>query len=160
MATRLLTLTVFTALLCSGITAQAETLYRWVDENGRVTYQGQPPLDQQFAEEQVKSTSGPARAAPQQQVEITFYAVKTCEACDLARQDLIARGLKFTELNPETDLPTGKAMIERFGKVEVPLVLVGEALVRGYNPIWLTAELEKAGVTAPPAEPPTEPTTP
>lgn len=133
-------------LLLCGSAAIAETLYRWVDDKGQVTFQGQPPIDKVFTREDVVSTSGPAATAGTPQIEIIFYAVEVCEACDLARQDLIERGMAFTELNPEKDLEVGKSMIERFGKVEVPLILIGDAVIKGYNPIWLDSELAKTGV--------------
>lgn len=124
----------------------AETLYRWVDANGRVTYQGQPPINQQFTREEITPTRGPASESTVQPVKIILYAIKVCKACDLAREDLVARGLKFTEIDPEQSPEAGKSLLEKHGKVEVPLLLVGNAVVKGYNPVWLEAELEKAGV--------------
>lgn len=131
-------------LLLFGSTATAETLYRWVDEQGRVSFQDKPPIKQPFTREEVKSASGSGISPERPQVSITFYAIEECEACDLTRQDLITRGLRFTELNPEQDLEVGKTMIERFGKAEVPVMLVGDTMIKGYNPLWLEAELEKA----------------
>lgn len=136
-------------LLLTAHSAMAETLYRWVDDKGRVTYQGQPPLKKNYTQEEIAPASGAAATTTTEpQVKIVIYAVEECEACALVRQDLQARGLSFTELNPEQDLAVGKAMIEQFGKVEVPIILVGDSMVRGHNPNWLTAELEKAGISA------------
>jgi len=136
------------ALLTTGTMAMAETLYRWVDDKGQVTYQEQPPINKSFTREEVKPASGPASGTGTQKIEVVFYAVENCKACDLARRDLVTRGVKFSERNPEQDTDVGKALIERFGKVEVPVILVGDVSVKGYNPIWLEAELEKAGITS------------
>jgi glutaredoxin len=139
---------VISLLLLVGSTATAETLYRWVDEQGRVSFQDKPPIKQPFTREEVKSASGSGISPGRPQINITFYAIEECDACDLARQDLINRGLSFTELNPEEDLEIGKSMIERFGKAEVPVLLIGDTMIKGYSPLWLGAELEKAGEPA------------
>lgn len=126
----------------------AQTLYRWVDEQGNVSFQDVPPRDHAFSEETIKTTS----ASPPQEtgpaVEITFYAIADCEPCTLARNSLLESGLPFTEINPETDQAAAKQLVERFGKVEVPLTVVGETPIKGFNPQWLEAELAKAGVTS------------
>jgi len=132
------------------ISANAETLYRWVDEQGRVTFQGSPPIKKEFSKQEIKSASGKIDSSVTQPVEITFFAIKTCDACDVARQDLTQRQLRFTEINPETDVEAGRTLLLRFGKVQVPLFYIGDTVVKGYEPAWLASELEKAGFDLPP----------
>jgi len=135
--------------LISGSSVAAETLYRWVDETGQVTYQGQAPIKESFTREEIKSASGDIDQAGIQNATVIFYAVENCKACDLARRDLKIRKIKFSEINPELDSAAGKSLIERFGKVEVPLIMVGDAAVKGYNPVWLQTALEKARIVSP-----------
>ena len=139
-------LVIFAALLAAtNFSVNAETLYRWIDDQGRVTYQGSPPIKQPFTEQEIKSASGQIEQSQTQPSDITFFAIDVCEACDLARQDLTQRGLRFTEINPQTNDEAGRALLNRFGKVQVPLFYIGETVVKGYEPNWLASELEKAG---------------
>ena len=128
--------------------AHGETLYRWVDQQGRVTFQGSPPIKQEFTEQDIQSASGEVQPALAQPADIIFYAIEVCAACDQARQDLTQRGLEFTEINPSSDLEAGRKLLALFGKVEVPLLYIGNNIIKGYNPDWLDSELEKAGFSA------------
>ncbi len=125
----------------------AQTLYRWVDEQGNVSYQDVPPRDHVFSEETIKTSPANPTQENQPAVEITFYAIADCEPCTLARNSLLETGLAFTEINPETDQEAAKQLVKQFGKVEVPLTVIGDTPIKGFNPQWLEAELAKAGVT-------------
>ncbi len=124
----------------------AQTLYRWVDEQGNVSFQDVPPRDHVFSEQTIRTSSATPAQDNRPAVEITFYAIADCEPCTLARNSLLESGLAFTEINPETDQEAAKRLVEQFGKVEVPLTMVGNTPIKGFNPQWLEAELAKAGV--------------
>ncbi|MBL4622851.1 MAG: glutaredoxin family protein [Immundisolibacteraceae bacterium] len=140
-------LSVMIALLAAAnFSVSADTLYRWVDEQGRVTFQDSPPIKQEFSKQELKSASGKIEQLQAQPIDITLFAIEACKACDLARQDLTDRGLRFIEINPQTNDDAGRSLLNRFGKVQVPLFYIGETVVKGYEPVWLDSELEKAGL--------------
>ncbi len=92
------------AMLATG--ADAQTLYRWVDKNGKVTYSDQPPpkeikkVDQPRLKESTIETSGLSYQSQKasQNFPVTLYSTPDCVAeCASARQFLTGRGIPFRE---------------------------------------------------------------
>lgn len=54
-------------LLCAGGLADAQTMYKWVDDNGRVTYSDQPPVGKVKTQETIKIL-GPSNPGAARQV--------------------------------------------------------------------------------------------
>lgn len=134
--------------------AQAERLYRWVDESGRVHYSDQPPPPKIRAVERKQIFVGPASDgdlpyALQEAVKrfpITLYTAAECgDACEKASAYLNKRGAPYTEKDVR-DQATGAALMKvTGGKLEVPVATVGPTVLRGYEEnAWKTA-LDAAG---------------
>lgn len=129
-------------------------LYKWVDEDGNVTYQDTPPPG---SGGQVETIAAPAadeetagsRAMPA--VDLTFYAIETCEACDLVRQLLRERGIPFEEKNAEGSKEVQDELREVAGALSVPVLQIGDQVLKGYNRALLLNELEEAGFPTTPA---------
>ena len=80
--------------------AEAQTLYRWVDKNGKVTYSDQPPPKdiKKVDKPQLKSSTIETSEVPfsaqkaSQDFPVTLYTAADCKAdCDLARAFLRKR---------------------------------------------------------------------
>lgn len=127
---------------------QADKLYRWVDEQGNVSFQDHPPPSEvvSFEERSLGSagTGGVDAEAPPP-VPVVVYGIDDCDACADARTYLTAKGIAFTTRDPSQDQAVAKEMVERFGKAEVPIIAVGDEIVRGHSPLWLDSVLAKAG---------------
>ena len=63
---------------------------------------------------------------------ITLYSTSKCPACRQARAYLKQRGLTFQELDVSTNLRAQKAL-SRFGTRSVPVILIGDARVEGFD---------------------------
>ena len=133
----------------------AAKLYKWVDEQGRVTYQDRPPPeDSKFSETALSEseTADPALKTYQDKMTaaaakspLVFFAIPDCDGCDLIRSYLEKRNIPFEEKNAEKDTKIQQELRELAGRLEVPLLVVGERVLRGYSKPVLESELDSAG---------------
>lgn len=137
------------ATLVAG-TASAQ-LYRWVDADGKVHYTDQPPMAAKSVETHratanvVSSTAPFAVQQAQKNFPVKIYTGTNCGSpCNDARDLLGKRGVPFTEVSV-----TQPAQLDELKKVsggeEVPIVLVGRAVLKGFEPTGLNAALDNAG---------------
>lgn len=141
--------------------AHAERLYKWVDEQGRVTYLDHPPPEGQGkVEEKDLSLRGggggdPATADATAKAPVTLYSTPGCDACDAARKQLQARKVPFKDVDVSASNPEAQqAMRKKIGELAVPTITVGSKILRGYVDSQLAGALDEAGY--PKAEAPAE----
>lgn len=157
--------TLIALLLAAIITspALAGKLYKWVDEQGNISYQDRPPAEGrgQVEEKNVRegkhidSTPGIAEAAGK--FPITLYMVPKCKPCDEARAYLNKRKLPFSEVNVSEKNPQAQEqMRKKVGELSVPTITVGNKVMQGYVESLLSGELDQAGYPPPEAEPDSE----
>ncbi len=153
-----LSLVTFTALAVVPL-AQGAKLYKWVDANGNVTYQDQPPPEnaQSVKEYRDPEVQRPDVAAAGERPPVTLYAVPKCDACDLVRLFLQKKGVPFSEIDIGNDREAQQELLESVGQLGVPTLMVGNTPLAGYSPTGIEAELRNAGYL-PPLDPegPTE----
>jgi glutaredoxin len=144
--------------------AHAQTLYRYIDANGRVVYSDQPPpssardVQPKRLPENVIETD-PVPLATRQaaaRFPVTLYTFD-CDVCRDAQAMLAKRGVPF-----ETVFVTeeqGAARLKALtGKQSAPVLQIGDKqVVEGYNEERWQAMLDGAGY--PKSAPPTRPTT-
>ncbi len=133
--------------------AHGAKLYKWVDENGNVSYQDSPPPNgadyTEAALDVDGSDAGDADSGALRElarsVPVTLYATSRCDGCDLIRIYLERRGIPFEERDVENDMESQEALATLLGRLEVPTVTVGERYINGYNKPMLESELTAAG---------------
>jgi glutaredoxin len=140
------------ALLALPLTAASE-IYRWTDAQGKVHYSDNPPPEAQAKQIKVRinSIEGPAvvstvrdapAAKPKDRVRV-FTAV-WCGYCKKAKAYLAGRGVPFEEVDVEaTD--RGRREFEQIGGSGVPVILVGNQRMDGFEAQGLEAMLAGAG---------------
>ncbi|MEN9398394.1 MAG: hypothetical protein RLZ81_2924 [Pseudomonadota bacterium] len=119
--------------------AQAQTVYRVVDPDGRVRFTDQPPSPN----EKATATSGgkPVSAIPSglpyelRQVvakyPVTLYTASDCAPCDSGRELLVRRGVPFSERTVNT--PGDSEALRRLtGDLTLPLLTIGAQHVKGF----------------------------
>ena len=123
--------------------ANSQSLYKWVDEYGNVTYQDTPPPNSVEFEEQ--SFADPATdAAPEGDVSeelndaiernpVTLYSIPNCDACDLVRLYLESHSVPFAEKDIQDNLLSQQELQAASGQLTVPTILVGNDVVDGYS---------------------------
>lgn len=134
--------------------AIAAKLYRWIDDDGKVTYQDRPPPASIINFEITTLREPLDTEEPAAQTVVTLYRIAACEPCDATQSYLSEKpGVQLEVRNPDTNPDVSVEMIERFGKAEVPIAVIGAEVVRGHSPLWLDAALAKAGYVPPPSTP-------
>jgi glutaredoxin len=149
-----------TALFLAGIflavaTAGAQDMYKWVDAQGNVTYQDQPPPGQEddaapFAKDTevaAELVAEKARQSITSSVPVTLYSVPICDACDLVRIFLEKNGVPYTERDADQDPAAQKEMKDLTGQLSVPLLVIGDNVVNGYSSTAMKSQLINAGYT-------------
>jgi len=140
------------ALLATFVAGSAAAqLYRWVDAEGKVHYTDQPPANARSVETHKATANVVTSTAPfavQQATKnfpVKIYTGTNCGSpCSDARDLLGKRGVPFAEVSV-----TQPAQLDELKKVsggeEVPIVLVGRAVLKGFEATSLNAALDNAG---------------
>ncbi|MCR4331461.1 MAG: glutaredoxin family protein [Sulfuricaulis sp.] len=141
-----------TALMAIGIpAAQADTLYKWVDSQGRISYHDQPPPEGAGyrVEEKVLGTNkrkeDDTLAKVAEKFPVVLYSVPDCGSCDLARLYLQKRKVPFTEQNLNADPELQQTLKKKIGSLSAPTLMIGEKIMKGYVESVLEGELDGAG---------------
>lgn len=71
--------------------------YKWVDKEGNVSYQDQPPPDNARAIERLKHNDNRPDSSNQNLPKLVLYSLPVCDSCDLVRQYLEKRSISFSE---------------------------------------------------------------
>jgi glutaredoxin len=141
----------FALLLALVAGAQAGQLYRWTDEQGRVHYTDQPPPRTAKSAEVKKLGDKPADPnlpyALQMAIRnypVTLYNADCGEVCTKASALLSKRGVPYSDRNAR-DEQVAEALEKLTGKREVPVLVVGKEVVRGFQDATWHAALDAAG---------------
>ena len=138
----------------------AGKMYKWVDEYGNVSYQDSPPPEgSEFSEKNVDGvatgvvpTDGAdptaQLAAAAANAPIVLYSIAECDGCELFRNFFNRFGIPFNEKDVEDNIATQTELKAKAGRLEVPTVLVGDKVMRGFNRGLLENVLENAGFPA------------
>ncbi|MHB8455337.1 MAG: DUF4124 domain-containing protein [Acidiferrobacterales bacterium] len=132
-------------------TAGHATLYRWVDKDGNVSYQDQPPpADATQVQEKNLDTEAPpaddsASSDAASKQPVTLYVVPQCDSCDQARNYLKKRKIPFREVDVASDVKAQAEMRKSVGELSVPTITVGSRVMKGYTKSLLSVELDDAG---------------
>jgi glutaredoxin len=165
------------SMLCAAavvsLAAQAQTnVYRWVDKDGKVHFSDSPPPSD-VKESTSKRMGGGVVADPQmpfatqeamKKNPATLFVSSDCGGlCDSGRALLARRGIPFSERNAQTDKAAAEEVKKRTGGLQVPVLLLGEKPVKGYDEALWNSALDSAGYArtaipgqnrpAPPASP-------
>jgi glutaredoxin len=142
------------ALLASGMAA-AQTVYRIVGPDGRVTFSDQPPpagAPMKAAPAATVRPGGGGGSAPlpyalQQVVNrfpVTLYSGTDCAPCASARSLLTSRGVPFTERTVSSNEDIG-ALQRLSGDSTLPFGTIGGQQLRGFSDVEWTQFLDAAG---------------
>ena len=146
----ILSVIISTGFFMSCMTVNAQSLYKWVDAEGNVTYQDRPPPDDVQYERQ--SYTGPTLTTGESDKEIgrtneiqaalnlaaennpvTVYSIPNCDACDLVRLFLEKKQIPFIDKNIKDDLSTQQELLEKTDSLLAPTVSIGDKIIDGYS---------------------------
>lgn len=141
-------------LLLANCTVAGAQLYRWTDESGKTHFTDTPPPPKAKNVQQRSNAGGGGAAdtaglpfALQQAMKaapITLYTTAGCEACGEARKLLNARGIPFKEVSVSSEAQLAE-LKNAVGSNSVPAMLVGSAVLKGFEQAQYHAALDAAG---------------
>jgi glutaredoxin len=154
--------TIAAALLLVVFASSAQQLYRWTDDKGRVHITDTPPpaSAKSVQKKQPKGSVVESAQTPfevtraMQNFPVTLYTSPSCkEPCASAREALNRRAVPFKEVQVWDE--ESNALLKKVsGANEVPTLLVGSSVQRGYEQGSYDALLDSAGYPKAGALPP------
>lgn len=142
----------FLLLVAASFSVSAGTLYRWMDADGKVHYTSEPPPPSaQNVQEKKLGAAGAsddnlpyAVKVAAQKYPVTLYVTNCGDACDKAREHLAKRGVPHSTVDPQKP-EGGEALKKLIGALEVPVLVVGSSVSKGYEASGWDAALNAAG---------------
>jgi len=64
---------------------------------------------------------------------ITIYSTPTCPYCKRTKSYLDEKNLEYTDYDVSADKEKAKEMIEKSGQMGVPVILIDDELIVGFN---------------------------
>ena len=143
------------ATLCASLAATAQSnVYKWVDSQGNVHFSDTPPNEPAKNVTQKRLGGGqPDESALPYATQIavkknpvTLYSAPQCgDPCAQGRELLSARGIPYTERDAQNNPADAEAVRKLIGVLQVPVLLIGENSMRGYDATAWHAALDTAG---------------
>ena len=147
-------------LLISFNGISAVKIMECVDENGEKSFQKSCPPGTTAVNEKRISTGSkaasenkPVTFKSKSNVTATMYSIPTCSPCNAVRELLQIKNISLTEINVEGDVNKQTELTELNGSLNVPITLIGDKKLSGYNRSELISALKAAGWSDPNASP-------
>ena len=141
-------------VVCAGSAAQAQTVYRIVGADGKVTFSDKPPAssDQGKVVGTGVGASGAASSTGlpfelrqvSSKYPVTLYTASKCGPCDSARALLSGRGIPFTERTVNT-AEDAESLQRISGDSSLPFATIGGQRLRGFTDSEWSQYLDAAG---------------
>lgn len=64
---------------------------------------------------------------------VTIYSTPSCHFCHMAKEFFKEKNVVYTEYDVASDIAKRKEMIEKSGQMGVPVIVIGDELIVGYN---------------------------
>ncbi len=64
---------------------------------------------------------------------VTIYSTPSCHYCHMAKEFFTANNIAFTNFDVASDAEKRKEMVEKSGQMGVPVILIGDDLVIGFD---------------------------
>lgn len=134
-------------VLLNSQTSTATQLYKWVDQNGNISYQDTPPpkgskvLDAKTVEGSKSNGSQPGKM-------VSVYTVDECESCTEVITKLQALNINH-EVKSLNDRDAQALILEATGSLLAPTLKIGDKVITDISQKNLERELSDAGYVLP-----------
>lgn len=139
--------TLFSIMLVAAVLsthANADKLYKWVDKNGKVSYQSSPPpANSKILKESTIKTTNSGNVQSNNS-PVTVYTVVNCPACLQVMEFLKSKSIPYTEQSL-TDQQVQSSVLDATGQLAAPTVSVGGRFLSNTSTETLNQQLSDAG---------------
>lgn len=142
---------IFLFLLCPSYASAAVDIVECEDEEGNRSFQLKcPPGSIEVSKRKIATGTGSTSTAQNRDLaSVTLYSISDCgDPCDGVRDYLQNRQISFSEIDVSDDLELQEELDELTGgtgKLRVPTITVGDAVIVGYKRSELISALEAGG---------------
>lgn len=142
------------AALVATLAAAQSNVYRWVDKDGKVHFTDTPPPADAKSGSQKRMGGGYvetenlpyATQVATKKSPVTLYVGADCgDPCVNGRDLLSKRGVPFSERDAQGNADAAEDLKKLVGALEVPVLVVGENKVKGFEQGQWNAALDTAG---------------
>jgi len=70
---------------------------------------------------------------PDTKPAVTIYSTPSCHFCHMAKDFFKANNVAYTDYNVAADPEKRKELVDKSGQMGVPVILIGEEMVIGFN---------------------------
>ncbi|HEX5447605.1 MAG TPA: glutaredoxin family protein [Candidatus Saccharimonadales bacterium] len=74
---------------------------------------------------------------------VTIYSAPWCAFCHMAKEYLKSKKVAFKDINVDEDQDAAREMVARTGQAGIPVILVGEATIIGFDRPRIDSALEQ-----------------
>lgn len=138
-------------------------LYKWVDDNGKISYQDSPPpknvkvlnsdllKEQQAGDKEIKELRRANEPSPvlDGSVPVMVYTADNCKPCQSVVLFLTQKQVPFIERDIRSDRKARERLSNLSKQISVPSLFIGERIVQGHSKPMITRALEEAGYLKP-----------
>ena len=64
---------------------------------------------------------------------VTIYSTPTCHFCHMAKDFFREKNVAYVEYNVASDIEKRKEMVEKSGQMGVPVIIIGDDLIVGFD---------------------------
>ena len=75
--------------------------------------------------------------------KVAIYSTPTCPYCKRAKDYLSQKGIPYVDYNVAQDRDKAKEMIQKSGQMGVPVIIVDDEIITGFNQTKLDELLSK-----------------
>ena len=65
--------------------------------------------------------------------KVTIYSTPTCHYCHIAKDFFDEKGVKYEDFNVALDIKKRKEMMDKSGQMGVPVIVIGDDIIVGFN---------------------------
>ncbi len=131
--------------LTASSAAQASKLYKWVDKNGNISYQDQPPPKGSKVLQETTTEPDRLGSANKKLSPVKIYTADNCNVCAKVASHLRSNNIPMIEIPLHSDRDAQSRILERSDSLIVPTIFVGNQMLQGGDLSSLDRALEKDG---------------
>lgn len=127
--------------------SQTGKLYKWVDKNGVVSYQDQPPPKNAkvLSEEDIKPSAKTGGTTSSRLPKVVIYTVEDCDVCVDLINVLNRAEIAHAELPLLGDADVQSKITLEAGSLSAPTIYIGDKVLQTNSITELRTELKGAG---------------
>lgn len=99
-----------------------------------------------IGEKKISTGTGEPKEVDAKDITATIYLVPECAACDEAKEFLNVLGITLNVINVTDDIKYQNIVKELAGELRVPVTVIGDNVIQGYNRNKFESAMKDAGL--------------